>query len=218
MPFLNFAKFLKTYAKKEMVHIKVIFNKTKIAEYTFFNYVSLKKILPKIKNNKIYSLSLLYKEYGDYVESEISEYILFKYNDELFIYQPIYKKGYCYLKDIVDINIYGSSTKKVIVEELSFRQIYGLEILVQNEKGLLFTKRFMMLTNDENFQLKLFLKNEIEYKYQYEILDFETEDDEMQMKEGLEMEGSKVINKIRMVLNITKEKSLYERFIYKINK
>jgi hypothetical protein len=217
MPFLHFAKFLKSFSKKEMIHIKVIFNKTKIAEYTFFDSkIGVKKVLPKIKNNRIYSISLLYKEYGDYVESEISEYILFKYNDHVYLCEPFHKKDYCYLRDINDICISGSATKKIIVEELSHRKIFGLEIMGQNEENILFTKDWMILTyHNQKFPLAKVLKKEIEPKYKFEILDMETDED-VKMDEELQMDSGKSINRIRMVLNINKEKSLYERIIYKI--
>jgi hypothetical protein len=132
MPFLHFAKFLKSYSKKDLIHIKVIFNKTKIAEYTYFGKVLIKKVLPSIKNNRIYSVSLLFKEYGDYVETEISEYILFKKDDEIYFCQPVYKHGMIYLKEISDIKIDGPATKKIIVEEIKSK-IYAVEIVGESK-------------------------------------------------------------------------------------
>jgi hypothetical protein len=225
MPFQHFAKFLQSYSNRDMIHIKVVFNKTKIAEYTFFGQVMIKKVLPNIKKNKIYTISLLYKEYGDYVETDISQFILFKSDDEeLYIYDPIYKNEMYYLNEISDLVLKGMATKKVVVDEIPSqnKKLFAIEIIGLKKKKLkyneqeetIFNKSWMIGTNDK-LELGKLLKKEIRSKYEYDILDFQMDDDIL-LNDNMELSTKRSLNRIQIVLNIIRKRSLYEKITNKI--
>lgn len=219
MPFLQFANFLKSYSKKEMIHLKVVFQKTKIAEYTYFNPVLLKKILPNIKENKIYSVSILYREYGDYVESEIMEYYLFRDEDDIYFCKPYLENGFIFLEEISDLKMDGSPcTRKIIVEEFSKRRLYGVQIQGWNEKSgneedvNVFTKRYLIASDNGEIDIKKLLDKKVGYQYEYGIDDLDTESDMKMDVDNLIFQSKKTINRINICLMIKKKKSLWQRF------
>jgi hypothetical protein len=217
MPYTHFAKFLKSYSNRELIHIKVIYNKTKIAEYTYFHDVCMKTVLPKIKKNKIYSISLLYKEYGDYVDTEITEYYLFKDdNDSIYLLEPHLQNKIIFLTEIPDIKMSGTSTKKIVVEELN-KRIFGVEIdgfhIEENlNKIPLFEKKYLVISSD-GLDLGRILQKKIKNKYEYEILDLHS-DENITMDEDLKFQSEKSINRIHLALHIKRKKGWFERLIH----
>jgi hypothetical protein len=112
-----------------LVHVKVILNHNKIGDYILTKGVRLRKLIPDLEPLKLYSLNLLYKENGEYLQSDIRNFFLVVDEEKkLLILSPIYSLNRKYYLEIVkDFSLEGSATKKIVIQDTDYK-FYDIHI------------------------------------------------------------------------------------------
>jgi hypothetical protein len=162
--------------------------------------VQLLDILPKLKKDTLYNISVYQKYNGIYYNTTPTHYILFISNNKSYLFKP--KKVYFsdpnhyYYKIIDDVNIDGELSMKIVVNEAE-TSLYKINI--NNIKSLYVCSKYSFpIYNEIDKVLK---------KYKYNIIDIKT-DCTIENKIIVESEQ---INEIFVDVEIIKEKPLYKR-------
>jgi hypothetical protein len=110
---------------KNHFKLKVILGGQKVLSSTLSQHTTLKKWLNGIQPNKLYQITILYKDKGDYIPTDNDKIFAYKSNcsqgsdnkeSEIFLFQKkMFESNYVEIAN--NFLIYGRSDKKIIVEE-----------------------------------------------------------------------------------------------------
>jgi hypothetical protein len=192
-----------------LTHLKVYFNKTKIADYTNNGLIYLKDVLPKLKPNKLYGLNLYYKEDGMYHETELIHAYVFIDDDNKIIiccqkksfYDSLPEKQY--VKVVGDYYLIGQSTKKLVIEEVPF-SIVDLHV----HAGAINKHTLIIWKNELNIQDEV-AKMLSEYDYDW-VGEIEMNERCKLDENGLVIQKD-VTNTICIEVKINRKRTIWER-------